>query len=70
MSKYRIFEIAKEFETTSKVVLDLLERNNHPVRNHMSVVDDEERAIIVKALTKKAAPAQAPKPPVDRKSVV
>ena len=64
MSKYRIFEIAKEFETTSKVVLDLLERNNHPVRNHMSVVDDEERAIIVKALTKKAAPAQAPKPPV------
>ncbi len=62
MSKYRIFELAKEFETTSKVILDLLERNNRPARNHMSVVDDEEKAIIIKAFAKKA-PQAAPKQP-------
>ncbi len=64
MSKYRIFEIAKEFETTSKVILDLLERNNHPARNHMSMVDDEEKTIIVKAFAKKSnvPPTQQARP--------
>lgn len=59
MSKHRIFELAKEFETTSKVILDLLERNNHPVRNHMSMVDDEERAIVVRYFNRKNNPAPA-----------
>ena len=27
MSKYRVYELAKEFKTESKVVLNLLERN-------------------------------------------
>ena len=56
MSKHRIFELAKEFETTSKTILDLLERNNHPVRNHMSMVDDEERAIVVRYFNRKNNP--------------
>ena len=59
MSKHRIFELAKEFETTSKTILDLLERNNHPVRNHMSMVDDEERAIVVRYFNRKNNPAPA-----------
>ena len=39
MSKYRIYELAKEFNTTSKVVLDILARNNNnSATNHMGSV--------------------------------
>ncbi|MEG1913912.1 MAG: translation initiation factor IF-2 [Acidaminococcaceae bacterium] len=63
MGKYRVFEIAKEYETTSKVILDILERNSVPVKNHMSSVDDEVKAIISRTFARKsdnptAKPAQ------------
>ena len=64
MSKYRIYELAKEFNTTSKVILDILARNNNDVaKNHMSSVGDTEKAIIVKTfsskkVTENAAPKQ------------
>lgn len=49
MSKYRIYELAKEFGTTSKVVLDILERNNCSIaKNHMSSVGDNEKDILKK----------------------
>ncbi|WP_298591439.1 translation initiation factor IF-2 N-terminal domain-containing protein, partial [uncultured Selenomonas sp.] len=38
MSKYRVYELAKEFQTESKVVLDILTRNKFRVANHMSSV--------------------------------
>ena len=70
MSKYRIYELAKEFNTTSKVVLDILERNNNTVaKNHMSSVGDTEKDIITKTFagktsteTKVAAKATTPTP--------
>lgn len=52
MSKYRIYELAKEFNTTSKVILDILARNqNDLARNHMSSVGDTEKALIQKTFT-------------------
>jgi len=70
MSKYRIYELAKEFNTTSKVVLDILERNNNTVaKNHMSSVGDTEKDIITKTFagktsteTKVAAKVTTPMP--------
>lgn len=54
MGKYRVFEIAKEFDTTSKVIIDILSRNDVQVKNHMSSVDDDVRKIVVKTFERKA----------------
>ena len=57
MSKYRIYELAKEFQTESKIVLNILARNNYKVANHMSSVGDEEKALLVRTFSGKAADA-------------
>ncbi|TLS37370.1 translation initiation factor IF-2 [Pseudalkalibacillus caeni] len=41
MSKMRIYEYAKEHNTTSKEVIDKLKKMNVSVSNHMSVIDDD-----------------------------
>lgn len=46
MSKYRVYELAKEFNTTSKVILDILARNNVTAKNHMSNVGEEAKSVI------------------------
>ena len=53
MSKYRIYELAKEFNTTSKVIIDILARNNVVAKNHMSSIDDPEKAIIDRTFARK-----------------
>ena len=73
MSKYRVYELAKEFKTESKVVLHLLERNGHAVKNHMSSVGDEEREMLRNifsgdAARKKAEQKKAEQPPKTDKS--
>lgn len=64
MSKYRIYELAKEYKTTSKVVLDILARNNNTTaKNHMSTVGEEEKTLIDKAFAQKTAtPVPAKRP--------
>ena len=42
MSKYRIFALAKEFNTEGKVIIDLLKKKNFKVQNNFSSVGDEE----------------------------
>ncbi|MBR5909199.1 MAG: translation initiation factor IF-2 N-terminal domain-containing protein, partial [Schwartzia sp.] len=71
MSKYRVYELAKEFHTESKNVLKLLTQNGYEVKNTLSSVGDEERDLIKKLLAKgkpeeKGAPAtkQGAEPPV------
>ena len=71
MSKYRVYELAKEFHTESKNVLKLLTQNGYEVKNTLSSVGDAERDLIKKLLAKgkpeeKGAPAakQGAKPPV------
>jgi translation initiation factor IF-2 len=53
MSKYRIYELAKEFHTESKVVISLLERNNYTVANHMSSVGEEEKTVLTRIFSGK-----------------
>lgn len=57
MSKYRVFELAKEFQTESKVVLDILQKNNYKVANHLSSVGEDERNAVRAYFNKKKAPA-------------
>ena len=57
MSKYRVFELAKEFQTESKVVLDILQKNNYKVANHLSSVGEDERSAVKAYFNKKKAPA-------------
>lgn len=64
MSKYRVYELAKEFHTESKVVLDILTRNKFRVANHMSSVGEEERAVVARAFAPKKTVSDAPKVPV------
>lgn len=66
MSKYRIYELAKEFDTTSKVIMDILARNNMAAKNHMSSVDQEAKQIIDRTFARKIdqpAPSKAPSAP-------
>ncbi|MGN0940446.1 MAG: translation initiation factor IF-2 [Selenomonadaceae bacterium] len=62
MSKYRVFELAREFHTESKVVLSLLERNGHKVKNHMSSVGDEEREMLRGIFSGEASKQNSAKP--------
>lgn len=54
MPKYRVFELAKEFGATSKVILEILSRNNVAVKNHMSSVDEEGKKIIERTFARKS----------------
>ncbi|MCC5464433.1 translation initiation factor IF-2 [Pelosinus baikalensis] len=53
MSKYRIYELAKDFNTTSKVIIDILNRNNMEAKNHMSSVDDDAKNVITRTFAHK-----------------
>ncbi|MGI6093789.1 MAG: translation initiation factor IF-2 N-terminal domain-containing protein, partial [Negativicutes bacterium] len=53
MSKFRIYELAKEFNTTSKVIIDILGRNNVTAKNHMSCVDEDAKAVIKRTFAHK-----------------
>lgn len=59
MSKYRIYELAKDFNTTSKVIIDILNRNNMEAKNHMSSVDDDAKNVIARTFAHKITPAPA-----------
>lgn len=53
MSKYRVYELAKDYNTTSKLIIDILARNNMVAKNHMSSVDDEAKAVIERTFARK-----------------
>ena len=69
MSKYRVYELAKEFHTESKNVLKLLTQNGYEIKNTLSSVGEEERAVIQRLLGgkgqagEKGAKPQAPAKP-------
>ena len=60
MSKYRVFELAKEFGADSKKVLDILKRNNYKVNNNFSSVDDDGYKVVKQAFTGTAEAGEAP----------
>ena len=62
MSKYRVFELAKEFGADSKKVLDILKRNNYKVNNNFSSVDDDGYKVVKQAFTGTAEKPKAAVP--------
>lgn len=62
MSKYRVYELAKEFNTDSKVILDILKRNKFKAANNFSSVGEEERTAIKNSLSNKGAKPQTKAP--------
>lgn len=71
MSKYRIYDIAKELNTDNKTILGILHKNNIEAKSHSSTVDDNARQVVIKALqsqqTNARAKQTAPKPQNDGK---
>ena len=69
MTKYRIYEIAKELNLDNKKVLGFLADHKITVKNHMSTVEAGVRDMIVKGLkanqgsVKEAAQNAAPEGP-------
>ncbi|MCX7779317.1 MAG: translation initiation factor IF-2 [Negativicutes bacterium] len=65
MSKYRVYEIAKDYNTTSKVIIDILARNGIVAKNHMTSIDDDARTVIERTFARKTGPAETSevKPP-------
>ncbi|CVK17607.1 Translation initiation factor IF-2 [Sporomusa sphaeroides DSM 2875] len=53
MSKYRVYELAKEYNTTSKVIIDILGRHNITAKNHMSSVDEDAKVAIDRTFARK-----------------
>ncbi|MGL5512255.1 MAG: translation initiation factor IF-2 N-terminal domain-containing protein, partial [Sporomusa sp.] len=48
-----VYELAKEYTTTSKVIIDILGRHNIVAKNHMSSVDDDAKVIIERTFARK-----------------
>jgi len=57
-NKYRVHELAKEFTTSSKVILDILARNNLPAKNHMASIEEEGYQILVRTFALKPDTAE------------
>ena len=49
--KYRIHEVAKDFNTTSKVISEILTEYVTAPKNHMQVLEDAELDVIFEYLT-------------------
>lgn len=58
MSKARIYEIAKELNVDSKLIVEKLKEMHIDVKNHMSSITEEESAKVKQAFQKSAAPKQ------------
>ena len=58
MSKYRVYELAKEFTTTSKLILDILARNDMPAKNHMASIEEEAYQVLVRTFAPKPDTAE------------
>ena len=58
MSKYRVYELAKEFNTQSKLILDILARNNMPAKNHMASIEEEAYQVLVRTFAPKPDTAE------------
>lgn len=58
MSKFRVYELAKELEINSKDLIELLHAMGFTPKSHMSVLTDEEVALITEELSGEIAPAE------------
>ena len=63
--KYRIFELAKEFNQNSKVLIDFLKKRKIKVANHFSAIDGEAYELLKGAFARRPKPDAAPDAVVD-----
>ena len=49
--KYRVHEVAKDFDVTSKVITEILTEYATTPKNHMQVLEDEELNVIFEYMT-------------------
>ena len=79
MIKYRVHEVAKDFNVTSKVISQILTDYIAPPKNHMQVLENHELDVIFEYMTQhnqaesleaifKAAPAPKPAAKADGKA--
>ena len=53
MAKFRVYEVAKKLGKDNKEILEILKSNQIDVKHHMSMVSDDQVAIVEKALAPK-----------------
>lgn len=53
MAKFRVYEVAKKLGKDNKEILEILKSNRIDVKNHMSMVNEDQVAIVEKALAPK-----------------
>ena len=53
MAKFRVYEVAKKLGKDNKEILEILKSNQIDVKNHMSMVSDDQVAIVEEALAPK-----------------
>ena len=65
MSKLRVYQLASEYDVPSKEFVDILNKHNIPVKNHMSVLTEQQVTDFRKEYKKgedtKVQPKAAPK---------
>ena len=66
MSKSRVYEIAKELNVDSKLIIEKLKAMDVDVKNHMSSITEAEAAKVKQAF-QKPAPKQPEKPKMEAK---
>ena len=59
-TKYRIFELAKEFNQDSQFLLDFLKKRKIKVANRFSAVDEDVYTMLKDSLPRRKAPAEIP----------
>ena len=52
-TKYRIFELSKEFKKDSKVIIELLKKHKIKVANHFSAIDETAYQILKEAFARR-----------------
>ncbi len=67
MSKSRVYEIAKELNVDSKLIIEKCKAMNVDVKNHMSSITEAEAAKVKQAFLKPAAPKQPEKQKAEKK---
>ncbi|HIX84115.1 MAG TPA: translation initiation factor IF-2 [Candidatus Megamonas gallistercoris] len=53
MSKYRVYQLAKEFSLDTKQVIDILSKNNFKITNNFNLVGEKEREVIATIVNNK-----------------
>jgi len=63
-TKYRIFELEKEFNQSSQTIIEFLKKRKIKVTNRFSAIDEESYAILKESLPRRTKPLEETKPEI------